>query len=216
MDAGSQLRMPQACEKEHNSGEPPAQRALLPPDVSEYPPVLPPASSSNFLFVSSSKVFMLPELIVVSPQGSPGSWTQKGAFAIVGRIVQLWIGGTPSKYQGIFLFLAPRISAHTKPHQVDRHCSSVAGGGECKFRSDVTIHSGRITDIILVNVGLEPLGKYTTTFRQRFPPPVMQCLVQSQPPQQPMIEESHQEIVPSLNLAQLSAAMRDNRSSKNQ
>jgi hypothetical protein len=35
-----------------------------------------------------------------------------------------------------------------------------------EFHSEVTIHLGQITDIILVDVGLEPLGKYTTSFCQ--------------------------------------------------
>jgi hypothetical protein len=42
-----------------------------------------------------------------------------------------------------------------------------------EFRSEVTIHLGRITEIILVDVGLEPLGQCITSFRQRFPPPTM-------------------------------------------
>jgi hypothetical protein len=112
-----------------------------------------------------------------------------------------------------------------------------------EFRSEVTIYLGRVTDITLVDVGLEPLREFNTSFRQRFPPPTTQCCVQQQPlQQQPLqqqpqhqvcgvllskyepqrlpkqIEHDSQEsdvtTIPSLDLAQLAIRMRVTPSSK--
>jgi hypothetical protein len=54
-----------------------------------------------------------------------------------------------------------------------------------EFRSEVTIYRGRVTDITIVDVGLESLREFNTSFRQRFPSPFAQCYVQQQPQHQP-------------------------------
>lgn len=103
-----------------------------------------------------------------------------------------------------------------------------------EFHSEVTIYLGRVTDITLVDVGLEPLREFNTSFRQWFPPLTTQCCVQQQPQHQvcsvllskyepqrlpKQIEhdsqqESDDTTIPSLDLAQLAIRMRVTSSNK--
>jgi hypothetical protein len=53
-----------------------------------------------------------------------------------------------------------------------------------EFCSEVTIYRGRVTDITIVDVGLEPLREFNTSFRQCFPSPIAQCYVRQQPQHQ--------------------------------
>ena len=53
-----------------------------------------------------------------------------------------------------------------------------------EFRSEVTIQFGLVTDITLMDVGLEPLRGFITSFRQRFPAPIAQLEYRVQPQRQ--------------------------------
>ena len=53
-----------------------------------------------------------------------------------------------------------------------------------EFRSEVTIQFGLVTDITLMDVGLEPLRGFITSFRQRFPAPIAQPEYRVQPQRQ--------------------------------
>ncbi|KAG2742887.1 hypothetical protein P692DRAFT_20878924 [Suillus brevipes Sb2] len=80
-----------------------------------------------------------------------------------------------------------------------------------EFCSEVTIYRGRVTDITIVDVGLEPLREFNTSFRQRFPSPIAQCYVR----QQPQHQDSDVTAIPSLDLAQLAIRTRATQSNKN-
>ncbi|KAG2104349.1 uncharacterized protein F5147DRAFT_807845 [Suillus discolor] len=81
MNAGSRLQTSQVWEKEQRYSElpNPAQRTLLPLDVLEYSLV----PACVFILFVSSAIFMLPELVMLSPFFHSAHGLRRGAFAIV-------------------------------------------------------------------------------------------------------------------------------------